>query len=304
MKFNSAPMKTEKMIKKHLLGQLTVNEVQEYLKTNQTVILPYGVVEQHGFHLPLDTDIRNATYMGEQIAKALGVVMAPTVNYCFSGGMLAGTINIKPNTFSNLMGEIIESLHLQGFRNFIILSGHGGSESFLHLKESLRILKWMNPSLHDAMILLPPLWEFSPTWLSFFQHEDYHAADAETSLLLHWCPEVVRSKVVIDEEPIFERMKADPDAFQLRTTLSSLQQEIPNTSQRDEVKVGVMGDPSGASKETGQKINDEILENMVPAICEAILQATQSRISHQQIEIADNSRLKILGSLQEKNTTK
>ena len=285
------------MREKHLFGHLTVNELQEYLKNNQTILLPYGVVEQHGFHLPLDTDIRNATFMGEQIAQALGVVMAPPVNYCFSGGMLAGTINIKPNTFSNLMGEIIESLYLQGFRNFIILSGHGGSESFLHLKESLRILKWMNPSLHDAMILLPPLWEFSPTWLNFFQHQDYHAADAETSLLLHWCPEIVRSKVVVDETAIFERMKVDPDAFQLRTKLSSFLQEIPNTAQRAEVKVGVMGDPYGASKETGKKINDEILENMVPAIRDAIRQADESRISQQQIEVNDNQRLKILESI-------
>ena len=64
----------------------------------------------------------------------------------------------------------------------------------LHLKESLRILKWLNPALKDDMIMLVPIWDFSPTWLDLFRNQDYHAAEAETSLLLYWCPEVVRDK--------------------------------------------------------------------------------------------------------------
>ena len=104
------------------MGEMTVNELQEYLKTSQTIILPYGVVEQHGYHLPLDTDIRNAEIMGAKLAEKLGCIVAPTLNYCFSGGMLTGTINVKPNTFANLVGEIIESLALQGFKNILILS--------------------------------------------------------------------------------------------------------------------------------------------------------------------------------------
>ncbi|MDD3119677.1 MAG: creatininase family protein, partial [Victivallales bacterium] len=179
------------------MGEMTVSELNDYLKVNQTVILPYGVVEQHGYHLPLDTDIRNAEIMGLKVAEKLGCIVAPTLNYCFSGGMLAGTINVKPNTFSNLVGEIIESLALQGFRNIIIIPGHGGSESMFHLKESLRILKWLNPALHEVMILMMPLWDYSPTWTQGFQNNDYHAAEAETSLIKYWTPEVVRDKIVM-----------------------------------------------------------------------------------------------------------
>jgi len=140
------------------MGEMTVGELQQYLKTNRTIILPYGVVEQHGHHLPLDTDIRNAEILGAKLAEKLGCIVAPTLNYCFSGGMLTGTVNVKPNTFSNMMGEIVESLTLQGFENILILPGHGGSESLLHLKESLRILKWLNPD-HDYAT---PAREFFP----------------------------------------------------------------------------------------------------------------------------------------------
>ncbi len=266
-------------MKIHQLGLLTVNELQKYLQTNQSIIIPYGVVEQHGFHLPLDTDIRNADVIGLKLAKALDILVAPTIPYCFSGGMLAGTVNIKPTTFSSLVCDIIESLHLQGFRNFIILAGHGGSEVMTHINETLRIFKWMNPRYHDSLILTPLMWEYSPTWVKMFNAQDYHAADAETSLLMYWSPEVVRSKMIIDEEPMFSKMKTDPDAFQVKTKLSSFREEIPTTIQSPEVKVGVMGDPFPASAETGKILDEEMIREMTPAIRKAIEEANLSRSS-------------------------
>ncbi len=276
------------------MGEMTVNELQEYLKTNQTIILPYGVVEQHGYHLPLDTDIRNAGIMGAKLAEKLGCIVAPTLNYCFSGGMLTGTINVKPNTFSNMVGEIIESLSLQGFRNIIILPGHGGSESLFHLKESLRILKWLNPSLRDTMVMMISLWDFSPTWRKMFESRDYHAANAETSLIKYWTPEVVRKKVVLDNPGVAEMLRNDPDSYQKRTSFTGLNEEIPFTVQRADVKVGVMGYPEKSSAATGKKINDEILKNAVPALKKAIATAAKARRNGTAVEIKNNNKLKIL----------
>lgn len=277
------------------LGELTVNELQQYLKTNQTIILPYGVVEQHGYHLPLDTDIRNADIMGAKLADELGCLVAPTLNYCFSGGMLTGTINVKPNTFANLIGEIVESLTLQGFRNIIILPGHGGSESLYHLKESLRILKWLNPALKDTLIMLVQLWNFSPTWLKLFKTRDYHAAEAETSLLKYWTPEVVRKKIVLDKPAVAEMLRDDPDSYQFRTSLTGSNDEIVSTAQRSEVKVGVMGYPEKSSAATGKKITDEILKNAKTGLKKAIAQADKVRKSGKMLEIKnDDAKLKIL----------
>ena len=280
-------------MKHYRMQDLTVRELQEYLKTNQTVILPYALCEQHGFHLPLDTDIRNAEFCSKALARELGCIAAPVLNYTFSGGMLAGTINVKPNTFANLVGEIIESLTLQGFKNIIIVPGHGGSESLLHLKESLRILKWLNPALRDSLILLTQLWDFSPTWTKMFDDKDYHASDAETSLLLHWCPEVVRPEIVMDEPEVAERLRQDPDSYQLRESFTDLKQEIIQTSQRSDVKVGVMGYPERASAETGKQIEAEFLANAAPAILKAIADADEARRTGKRIVHADNVHLKI-----------
>lgn len=273
---------------------MTVNELQDYLKVNQTVILPYGVVEQHGYHLPLDTDIRNAEIMSLKIAAELGCVVAPTINYCFSGGMLAGTINIKPNTFANLVGEIIESLALQGFRNVIIIPGHGGSESMFHLKESLRILKWTNPALHEIMILMMPLWDYSPTWLEKFRSRDYHAAEVETSLIKYWTPDAVRDSVVMDAPDTAEMLRKNPDSFQRLTSFTGDNHEIINTSQRQEVKVGVMGYPENATEELGRKVTEEIIGNMVPALRQMLSAAEAARITGCCHDLENANEVKIL----------
>ncbi|MBO7146417.1 MAG: creatininase family protein [Lentisphaeria bacterium] len=281
-------------MKNHQMRLMTVEEVQNYLKTNKTIIIPYALCEQHGYHLPLDTDIRNAEFISAALAEKLDCIVAPVLNYTFSGGMLPGTINVKPNTFSNLVGEIIESLTLQGFRNFIIIPGHGGSESMLHLKESLRIQKWLNPALADDLIMLCPIWDYSPTWLELFNTRDYHAAEAETSLLLHWSPEVVRPKIVMDEPDVAERLRNDPDSYQKRVSFTECKQEVMQTSQRDDVKIGVMGYPERANAELGAKIEAEFLEYGTAEIAKAIRDAEEARKSGKRIEHEDNDKLKIL----------
>ncbi|MBR7138963.1 MAG: creatininase family protein [Lentisphaeria bacterium] len=281
-------------MKSYRMQDMTFPEVKEYLKTNKTIIIPYALSEQHGAHLPLDVDIRNCDFMSAKLAEKLGCIVAPTLNYTFSGGMLPGTINVKPNTFSNLVGEIIESLALQGFENFIILPGHGGSESLLHLKESLRILKWLNPALKDTLILLTQLWDFSPSWTELFAEHDYHAAWAETSLLLHWCPEVVRmDKMVLDEPAVAERLRDDPDSYQLRESFTEMKQEVVQTSQRADVKIGVMGFPEKANAAFGAQIEKEFLDNAVPAIKQALAAAAEARKTGKRIVQADNVKMKI-----------
>ena len=55
----------------HAMGEMTVKEIREYLKTNKTIIVPYGVVEQHGYHLPVSMDIHNAEVPAYALAEKL-----------------------------------------------------------------------------------------------------------------------------------------------------------------------------------------------------------------------------------------
>ena len=111
-----------------IMAEMTVKEMRDGLKKCQTVILPIGCVEQHGYHLPLGTDIHNAVEISRRVSARTGCLVAPAVHYSFSGGMLPGTINVSPATVTSLLGDIATSLHVQGFRTIGFLLGHGGSE--------------------------------------------------------------------------------------------------------------------------------------------------------------------------------
>jgi creatinine amidohydrolase len=273
---------------------MTVKDLQDYLEKRQTIILPYGVVEQHGFHLPLNTDTIIAEAFAERIADSMDLAVAPAVRYCFSGGMLTGTINIKPNTFTLMMGEIIESLVLQGFKNIFIFPGHGGSESLEILKESLRILKWVNPSLHNTMIAMVLMWNYSDEFHNAYKLKDYHAGYVETSLMMHFRPELVKDEIIMDESEVSEMLRNDPDSYQLRRSFTSLPGEICNTSQRPEVKVGVMGYPERSSRELGKRLAETVVLNASKKLSEAVKQADEARNSGKMIEHKNPEMLKIL----------
>ena len=81
------------------MEEMSVLDMRNAMKKTHTVIIPVGVVEQHGYHLPLSTDIHNSVQLTRMAGEKLNAVVAPSVNYCFSGGTLAGTINVSPNTF-------------------------------------------------------------------------------------------------------------------------------------------------------------------------------------------------------------
>ena len=142
--------------------------------------------------------------------------------------------------------------------------------------------------------MLTQLWDFSPSWTELFALHDYHAAWAETSLLLHWCPEVVRmDKMQLDEPAVAERLRDDPDSYQLRESFTEMKQEVVQTSQRADVKIGVMGFPEKANAAFGAQIEKEFLDNAVPAIKQALAAAAEARKTGKRIVQADNVKMKI-----------
>ncbi len=271
----------------YAMGEMTVKEIREYLKTNKTIIVPYGVVEQHGYHLPVSMDIHNAEVPSYVLAEKLGCIVAPPLNYCFSGGQLPGTINVRPTSFCAMMCDIVESLAAQGFENILIYPGHGGSESLAQLKEALRILKWLNSSLEKVMIMILRRGDH---WRAVDDPRmtggDFHAGRSETSLMLAYRKELVQlDQLELDEPELAERMRHDQDAYQLCTTLSGAKQEIPTTRQRSEVKVGVMGYPELASEEFGVESVECAIAKMAEMVKDAIHQADENRRSGARIEV-------------------
>jgi creatinine amidohydrolase len=95
-----------------------------------TIVLPLGATEQHGPHLPLDTDTRLATELAERVAQRLGdALVAPVIPVGPSREHegFPGTISASPETLTVLLEDYVASFERQGFDQVVVLPAHGGS---------------------------------------------------------------------------------------------------------------------------------------------------------------------------------
>lgn len=248
------------------IDEMTVKEMQEAINVTKTVILPIGVVEQHGFHLPLSTDFHNANEVPRRAGKRLNAIVAPTVPYCYSGGELVGTINVSPQVFSLLIMDICLEFVRLGFKDIVIFLGHGGTDNHVALNNCLQIIMKRMPETSDVTFSMIEVYNLSKTWQQYFTMEpqhDFHAGLVETSLMKYWKPELVKDEIVMDDFDIAESMRTDQDWFELSEKSFDHNFIIPKKHQRKEIKIGVMGFPERASVKIGEIICNELVDGLV-----------------------------------------
>ena len=102
--------------------------VEEYLKHDQRVILVLGACEQHGY-LSLLTDTKIPEALAEAASQHSQVLIAPSLNFGCSPYFLKypGSISLRLHTYLDVVEDIIRSLYVTGFRQILILNGHGGN---------------------------------------------------------------------------------------------------------------------------------------------------------------------------------
>ena len=249
-----------------LIEEISVDDFKRGLERTQTVILPLGCTEQHGFHLPLSTD----TIIGYEVAKAagarLGCFVAPPVAYTFSGGELPGTLNVSPHVTALYVREICRSLAQYGMKRIVVLFGHGGSENLRDVQEGLKYFLWQEKAFADVTLAAVGVFHASKTWMEYFEKQDYHAAMVETSVISYLRPDLVKDEQPRDRDEIAKMLMEDPDKYQAVKRHTNSGCEIPHISQSEDVKIGVMGDPTGANAELGRQIFDEAVEGLVKII--------------------------------------
>ena len=251
---------------------MTVKDIREYLERKRSIIIPVGVIEQHGYHLPLETDALIARGVGRMIGEATDTLVAPVMYQSFSGGGLPGTINISPAVMSQVVGDTLVSLASQGFRNFYIFLCHGGSENTRALNDALKLLLRINPVFRDAMIALMPVWKLDADgigWPKAVAEHDWHAGWLETSMVMALAPELVRTdELALDPEPLLSLQIEHPDNYQRAEKIVDDPLVVPRMTQRPDIKVGVMGYPSQASPERGREIIASIVTAAAAKIAE------------------------------------
>lgn len=184
-----------------LLEEMTTTEVAAALGDCQTVIIPFGVMEAHGPHLPLSTDTLQAYDAGKRAAKLTPVFVAAPVPYgiCRSLAGHPGTIGITGETLRGLIYDILASMYESGFRNFILYSGHASALQIAAMEESSERALRTCPQANIAIVLEYDVLLKRAQGV-FETPRDQHAGEIETSRLLTICPHLVRRDRLPAEE--------------------------------------------------------------------------------------------------------
>lgn len=103
-------------------------QVEEYLGRDDRVVLPVGSTEQHGY-LSLETDNILAERVSAEAAEPVGVLVLPVLAYGVTPSFAAypGSPTLRLETFFAVLRDLLDSLHGQGFRRFLLVNGHGGN---------------------------------------------------------------------------------------------------------------------------------------------------------------------------------
>ncbi|MGI8434845.1 MAG: creatininase family protein [Nocardioidaceae bacterium] len=193
------------MSERLLLGELSWVDIVTRSDAMPLVVLPVGSVEQHGPHLPLLVDSIVVEALAVEAARRTGVVVAPTVMYSSSqghGSVYPGTLALKPGTVHSVLVELGQWLASAGFRKVFILNGHLGNAGVLWTAVD-DLIAALNP---DVSVCGRSWWDLSPalwdTVTSDTQsaRSEFHANWAETAMMLHLRPDLVRMDRAVDQD--------------------------------------------------------------------------------------------------------
>jgi creatinine amidohydrolase len=108
------------------LGEMTNAELEQFLTTHHTVIVPVGATEQHGPHSPLATDILIPREIARRVAPQVGAVVAPAVPYALSYPHtgFTGVVQLRIPTFMAVIEDLCVSFATMGMKRIVFLNGH------------------------------------------------------------------------------------------------------------------------------------------------------------------------------------
>ncbi|MEZ5501545.1 MAG: creatininase [Halioglobus sp.] len=194
--------------------RMSWTEYRRRLAAQPVVVLPAGAHEQHGPHLPMGTDAIFATDMAEAVARQMNGLVLPTLCYGYksqarSGGgqTFIGTASLDGHTLSLQALDILRELGRHGVTKVVVLDGHYENQWFLTEAIELAQREFRLAGICMRIIRVE-YWNFCPQSVldevfdcNFPGYDLEHAALIETSMMLHWHPELVDLQSIPDDPP-------------------------------------------------------------------------------------------------------
>jgi len=241
----------------HILGELTWPEAKERLQEVDLALLPVGAIEQHGPHLPLDTDAFDADYLSRRVAEACSdpkPLVLPVIPYgvSYHHDDFKGTISVSNDSLSKMVYDIGMACARNGVTKLVIVNGHGGNSPTLQFAAQM-----INRDAH--IFVAVDTGETSDVDMAELCEtpNDVHAGEFETSTSLAIRPDLVK----------MERAEAFVPNFSSRYLNFSARRSVEWYAQTVKISpTGVLGDPTKASAEKGRQMWKIMVANLVELV--------------------------------------
>lgn len=245
------------------LAELTTDEALEAVRTAPLVIIPVGAQEQHGGGMAMSTDTVRAVGVAERVAERLAgrAVIAPPVPYGVSPHHMAfaGTMTLSPATFMQVLRDLVASLHTHGWKQFLVITGHGGNNPAL----SVLAQEYVRTGVTFAWT---PVTSVVADLITDVSAVHGHAGEAETAQMLYLAPELVQADrlepgaLTLEELTVPSRLARDTRGPRLSVGFDEYH------------KRGVLGDPRRATAADGRLLV-ETAADRIAAFADELLSA-------------------------------
>ncbi len=260
-------------------GDLTWPQIKEAAARSVVAVVPIATIEDHGAHLPVDTDLRLCNAVCEEaVSRARDrALLVPAINHGYSPHHMdfPGAITIGAHTLIDYGVDVCRSLAHHGFRKILIVNGHGSNTPFIDIIARLTVVQtdvlaaainyWAAPGVRDVAESLRESERIGGM---------NHACEFETSLYLAIRPDLVDMSKAVHElshrptKNYWTDLVGGDGPLVMMEHWSALSQ------------TGVMGDPTKATAEKGRKLLDAAANGIVEIIDEMLARAPAKRTDH------------------------
>ncbi|MBI4277003.1 MAG: creatininase family protein [Armatimonadetes bacterium] len=259
-----------------LFRRLTWEEVNGRVREGRVILLPVGAIEQHGPHLPVDTDnVAVARVCTEAASRAPDLLLClPTVHYGFNeqGLDFPGTISVTEDHFIGYCYDVCASVARMGFKKILVVNGHGGNVPFLEIVVRLITART------GSVAALVNWWDLAADAIARLRESPHpgaidHAGEVETSVYLACDPGMVKRDRLTREVPSvrgrwFWGGASGFGAVRMMNVASRI------------TTGGTFGDPTHSSAEKGGQMLQAAVENLIDLAREFRDLPIQPRVSH------------------------
>lgn len=241
------------LVPEHRYAHLRWPQINDAVREERVVLLPTGATEQHGRHLPLDTD----AFLAESVCLEAGrrrpeqVLVLPPVAYGLNLHHIdfPGTIHIEPEHFIAFCLDVVTSVAYHGFRKVLIVNGHGSNDSLIDIVARKAVLST------DALCAAVNYLDLAREAIESVRESEVlaHADEIETSLYLYLAPDRVRMDEAVADGDVRGRFLSSDSTTAVHF----------NDFWGRWTTTGVHGDPRPATAEKGRTV----FEAAVAGLC-------------------------------------